>query len=72
MPCLNSETFEVFSFTVKFKPSFNDWAEVVKWCEDNIGKKRDTWTQTGAEMQVSNAWHFKFKEDAVMFSLRWL
>ena len=73
MAWVNPETFEVLPYLIRWRAaSVKQWAEAGDWCEQNIGVQGESWTHTGAEMQISNAWWFKTEEYATWFKITWL
>jgi hypothetical protein len=72
MAWLNSETYDVLSHSVKFKPKdHQEWFRAIQWCEDKCGVSGQAWADSGDIMRISGIWHFLREEDAVMFQLTW-
>ncbi len=70
---INPVTFELLCFGCARLPrSMKEWEDMIIWCAENIGEQGTDWAYSGGDyMAFPPWWHFKTRDDAVLFKLTW-
>ena len=55
-----------YRYKIKTRMENDHWTTISPWCRENIGIYGISWGR------LNGTWRFRFKRDAIMFSLRWV
>lgn len=56
----------VRNFRYKVTVKGDNIQEIADWCKQNVGRYGITWGR------INGTWRFRFKQEAVLFTLRWV